>query len=518
MTINRDSESSHALIPIRLRYVLTGFIVVVAIFLLFYRLDQFPVPWYDEGSHLHVAKNFALHGVYADSSSEGYRPFGPAVGVGPTVMLPIAALFRLAGISIPAARLVIVVYSLVTLLAVYWLTRRFTRHNYALLAATLLLLVPVIRYVYYSRTVVGEVPGLAFLLLGLWLWLRPGQHTFRRLLGIGILMGLACITKNQYAFFILPSLLLNWIADRVWYRRRAASYYVIPGIVAGLMFGTWTYIVIIQPGSGDNFADSLATLREAADGALIVLTRDSLTRVFAILADSGLYGTLFIPAFIYGTTVSLPRNEEGQQYGTIMIFLAVSTAFFVVSLGWDRYAFAPATLVVVFVVVMIRDLVHEFKFDWNGWRNALGVKSRISSRAIFCLVAGWLFVVLIAPTYLRFNEVTRLGNGNAYQVKEWLNAHAPEDALIETWEQELGVLTDHRFHYPPQITLAYSVAAQWQNGPEASQFYDFREYGNPEYVIVGPFGVYTGLYPTERLIEYDLKTVIGAYSIYQHQN
>ena len=36
-------------------------------------------------------------------------------------------------------------------------------------------------------------------------------------------MGLACITKNQYAFFILPSLLVNWIADMLWYRQRGAS-------------------------------------------------------------------------------------------------------------------------------------------------------------------------------------------------------------------------------------------------------------------------------------------------------
>lgn len=518
MTKKRDTQSFPALIPSRLRYVITGLVIVVTLFLLLYRLDQFPVPWYDEGSHLHVAKNYALYGVYADSSSEGYRPFGPAVGVGPTVILPIAAVFRAGGVNLVSARLVIVVYSFITLIATYLLVRRFARHNYALLGAIMLLLVPVIRYVYYSRTIVGEVPGLAFLLLGLWIWLRPGHHGFLSQLTVGILMGLACITKNQYAFFILPSLLLNWFADMLWYRQRGPSYYIIPGLVAGIMFGAWTYIVIIYLGSGTNFADNLATLREAADGALIVLNRDSLTRVFAILADSGLYGTLFIPAFIYGATASVPRNEVGQRNGTVMIFLAVSSAFFIVSLGWDRYAFAPATLVVVFVVIMIRDLVQEFKFDWRGWRNALGMDSRIASRAIFCVVLGWLFVTLAAPTYLRFNEVTRLGNTDAYLVRDWIQANIPQDALIESWEQDLGVLTDHRIHYPPQITLAYAVAAEWQNGPAAAQFYDFRDYGNPDYVIVGPFGVYTGLYPADRLIEYQLETIVGAYRVYKHWN
>src|SRR5262245_22025064 len=121
------------------RIVLTGLVVALTLFLMLYRLTDYPTPWYDEGSHLHVAKNIALHGVYADSSSEGYRAFGPAVGVGPTIMLPIAALFKLVGISIPLARLVIVAYSLLTLLFVYIITLRFVSWPYALLAVLLLL-------------------------------------------------------------------------------------------------------------------------------------------------------------------------------------------------------------------------------------------------------------------------------------------------------------------------------------------------------------------------------------------
>ncbi|NWG18486.1 MAG: hypothetical protein HXY41_17830, partial [Chloroflexi bacterium] len=88
-------------------------VAAVAAFLLLYRLDVYPEPWYDEGSHLHVAKNYALNGIYADYSSEGIRYYGPAVGVGPTVMLPVAALFNLFEVSIPLARLAIVVYGFV---------------------------------------------------------------------------------------------------------------------------------------------------------------------------------------------------------------------------------------------------------------------------------------------------------------------------------------------------------------------------------------------------------------------
>ena len=104
-------------------FLLVGLLLLGA-FLLVYHLDQYPAPWYDEGSHLHVAKNFALNGVYSDFSSEGNRPFGPAVGVGPTVLLPIALLFKVGGVSIPLARVVIVVYGVLALALLYLVTAR----------------------------------------------------------------------------------------------------------------------------------------------------------------------------------------------------------------------------------------------------------------------------------------------------------------------------------------------------------------------------------------------------------
>src|SRR6476659_1104249 len=84
-------------------------------FLAIYRLADYPTTWFDEGSHLHVPKTLLRYGVYADYSSDGLRYFGPTLGVGPTVMLPIAAVFKLFGIGLVQARSVIVVYLLVAL-------------------------------------------------------------------------------------------------------------------------------------------------------------------------------------------------------------------------------------------------------------------------------------------------------------------------------------------------------------------------------------------------------------------
>ncbi len=498
--------------------VATGLVVVVALFLHFYNLQNYPIPWYDEGSHLHVAKNMALHGVYADSSSEGYRPFGPAVGVGPTVMLPIAALFSVFGVSISLARLVIVAYSLLTLLLVYIIAMRFVRWPFALLAVVLVLLIPNIRYLYYSRTVVGEAPGMFFFLAGLALWLHPRGRTVLGLVCVGTLIGLAAITKNQYAFFMLPALLLNWMADIFWYKQRGWRYFVIPGVISGLIFAGWLYIVIIKLGEGGDFAENLRTLQTAGTGALIVIDKYSIQRVAKLLAGEGTYGALFIPAVLYSVIVSLRRSKVGQDRGIITMFLLVSTLLFSISLGWDRYAFGPVVLVVIFLVMLIRDLANIAAVDNIGIVQSVRQANPSPALLMILLLIGWLIVTVGFPVYNRFNDVTNQGLDDVYVLADWIKTNIPNDALIETWEQEIGILTDNTIHYPPQIMLAHSVEAQWQGGESVSEYYDFREPSPPEYVIRGPFGAFTGLYPDDRLTDYEIIQVIGPYQVFQRRS
>src|SRR5262245_37806772 len=82
-------------------------LIAVALFLALVNLPYAPRTWFDEGSHLHVPKTIVQRGVYADISSEGYRYHGPTIGIGPTIMLPVALVFKLAGVGLIQGRLVI---------------------------------------------------------------------------------------------------------------------------------------------------------------------------------------------------------------------------------------------------------------------------------------------------------------------------------------------------------------------------------------------------------------------------
>ncbi|MCG8352470.1 MAG: glycosyl transferase, partial [Chloroflexales bacterium] len=112
-------------------------LIMLALLLAFVNLPYAPRTWFDEGSHLHVPKTLVQHGVYADISSEGFRYFGPTIGVGPTVMLPIAAAFKFTGVGLLQGRLVIVAYLLLALGVFYLLARRLYGAWVALLALAL---------------------------------------------------------------------------------------------------------------------------------------------------------------------------------------------------------------------------------------------------------------------------------------------------------------------------------------------------------------------------------------------
>lgn len=494
-------------------------LLLVGAFLLLYHLDQYPAPWYDEGSHLHVAKNFALNGVYADFSSEGNRPFGPAVGVGPTVLLPIALLFKAAGVSIPLARVVIVIYGVLALVLLYVLAARLVNRRAALVAVALALLSPAVDFVYNARTVLGEVPGLFFILAGLWLWLKPGKHNLQNLLLVGLLFGLACITKNQYALFTLPSLLLAWFADLLWYKRRGWRYFVVPGIVAGVVFFAWTFIVILLLGqTGGSFSENLADLRAASAGAFFLFKPSAIQSALRFLVDGALYGGLAVPVLLYGFVLSLRRDETGQQFGIIMIFIILGLGLFISSLAWPRYAFAPLVLLSIFVARLFSDLTNGFRPDWKGLRAALRGDSASAVNFGTILVIGWLAVALLLPLFTQISAVQGQGRTDAYETAAYVNSNIPADSIIETWEQELGVLSNHQFHYPPQSALAKSVAAEWFGAAPVSESYDFREAANAAYVIVGPFAKYTNVYPADRLTAYQLLDTIGAYDIYQRRS
>lgn len=457
-------------------------------------LPYAPPTWFDEGSHLHVPETLVRHGVYADISSEGFRYFGPTIGVGPTVMLPVAAAFQLGGVGLTQGRLVIVAYLVLACVAFYLLARRLYGWQVAVLALLLALASRTLRFdgmLEYGRQVLGEVPGIAFLLLGLLAYsaavLTPARARRYSLLA-GLSFGLALVTKNQFVLIVTPSLGLLALLDWTYYRAGGWWVRLAPPVIAVACFGAWTVAMLTFFGP-DGFAANLAKTRQAAGGAIFVFDPEATRRAVLYLVQ--VYGGLLVPGLVYGLWRSRARSRQALATLAPPLMASLWIAWYVTSLGWPRYAFAAVILGAMPVALLCVD----------AWR-ALTARRR---PALAWLGAAYVALVIAVPLALT-TRVVLSPRDAAQQMAAYLDLNVPQDAIVETWEPEMGVLTDHNYHYVPTELLDPAVRRQWLGGPPVA--YDGLE-AQPPYVLLGPFSDYTAIYPAE-ILERDYAPVYNA--------
>ncbi len=512
MTASRSSAGRAAL-PAWLPYAAA---VLVVAGLAFFNLTQYPLPWYDEGSHLHVPKTLVRFGQYADYSSEGFRYYGPTIGVGPTVMLPIAAAFKLFGVGLFQARAVIALYLIGAVVALFWLARGLGGERLAWVAAALLLGTRGVALLEYGRQVLGEVPGLFFVVAGLALWLGAWEKAgWGRLVAVGALLGLGAVTKSQYFLVLAPALAAAWVLNLVYYRSVPQRVFIVPGVMLGASFALWQVVVIVFLGPGA-VAENLTLYREATASAATVFSPDLMERSLRELLSLKVYLGWLVPVLGYGVALALPRTRDAQRWGLLTVIIGVNLVWYVVaSVSWIRYAFLGLALSSLFVARFFADLTQGYTFDLGGlWRTLRAGAADWPGRALRATLLAWLAAMLLAPLAQSARPVL-LPPFNAPQaMADYLNANVPAEALIETWEPELGFLTDHNYHFPPQVLLYRSVSYIWAGGPPPSDGYTFVQDAQPDYVLAGQFSKYVDFYPETWLADYTLVTEIGPYSLY----
>jgi 4-amino-4-deoxy-L-arabinose transferase-like glycosyltransferase len=496
------------------KILLLAFGALLVYFFAFHNLARFPAPWFDEGSHLHVPKTLVQYGEYADISSEGFRYYGPTIGVGPTVMLPIAAAFKLFGIGLLQARLVMALYLLAALIVFFRLAEHLAGKWVAWIALALILSSRSVLFLEYGRQLLGEVPGFFFLVLALYLWFSKwNENNAKRLALIGLLFGLAMITKYQYLLFLAPTLILSWGLDVFYYKTSTHRNFLITGIVAAGSFGIWQVLTLQYLGPA-TMTENLALLRASAEGAAFNFNLGQLAANVGVLSSRAVFLEALLPAILYGFFVSLPRTREGQKFSVLFLLITLNLAWFIVaSIGWIRYAFLGLTLSSIFIARFFFTLTDGFKFDWSAgtFRSFFEVKN--ASRFALTL---WLIVIIATPLAKNVAEIAFPGPNNVQLMADYLNANVPEAAVIETWEPEIGFLTNHNYHYPENALLAVAVEQVYYGGEPVVDRYDFLETEQPEYLLVGEFAKWTLIYPVDYVVEnYQWVQTFGEYDLYQ---
>lgn len=489
--------------------LLTAWITLLSLVvaaLMFVNLAYAPRIWYDEGSHLHVPKTLVQDGVYADKSAEGYRFYGPTIGIGPTIMLPIAASFKLFGIGVAQGRIVIVLYGMLAFVLFFQLAKRSYGSFIALLALSLLASSRTLSqegFIEYSRQVLGEVPGFMFLCAGLLTWNtllnRPKLHE----VGIGLpfltglFFGLAMVTKNQFTLILVPAFGLIVLADLLYFRAATWKIRLLPPIVAIACFGLLTILQYQFLGAG-TFWETVQETRRAASGAIFVFNLGSSLKSLVYLIRPDLYGGLLIPGLVYAFWKLRQRDIRGLRDALVVIIIAVWLVWFVsASLGWPRYAFPAVALGALTTARLLADLVSFVRGRGNIYRFA---------------IMGFIVLIISIPL-LKTAIFVSQADYSAQRFAQVIDEQVPMNASIATWEQEMAILTAHNYRYPAQSLLNDAVKHQWFGGPAAH--YNWME--NPtEYVVIGPFAKYTLIADDPDFNEnYHLLNSTGPYDLYQ---
>lgn len=188
-------------------------LATVALWIVMFGLLETPIS-YDEGYNLQVPRHLAEHGAYAtDGSLWGTEPkfFDSFISTGPTVLMPVAVAFLLFGIHLWVARLVMVGFFLLLLMAAWCFCARAGGPRWGILGVAAVLVINghsdwPLSDLLSPVTVLGEIPAGA---LTLWACLMLP----RRIGWSGLLFGLAILAKLQMAI-ALPALLLGAFLSR----------------------------------------------------------------------------------------------------------------------------------------------------------------------------------------------------------------------------------------------------------------------------------------------------------------
>jgi 4-amino-4-deoxy-L-arabinose transferase-like glycosyltransferase len=494
-------------------------LLVLVAGLLIVKLEQWPSTWYDEGFNLQAARNLVELGRYGIQSSEGFRSFDPLVSSGPTVILPVALVFKVLGIGLLQARVTMVMFALLSVLLFYILSGSLFDEKTTITAVLLMVAIPYFsddftaNFLGLGRMVLGEIPNLVFVVSGSLIWFAALERKSNLLLAIaGVVFGLAAITK-QHSLMVIACLIFIWLVDRLWFHQLHWSQSLIPFGISLVLVLTWS---IIQAHFGASYVtQSTLTDRIITNAFIGLLSPAQIIHNLRVLFGSGflIWG---LPGLIFGISVCSRNTRKGLKRCFILLICAVWLAWFVIaSIGWLRYAFLGLALTTMFTANLFVDLSAGLTFlPYNGIFNR---KRRFDYVFYFRSLAVTIMIVLIVLTPLQesVKQILFGDETSPFEFAQYLDERIPRRVIIESFEPEIVFLSDHFFHQPDLRVLMKTVRHVQLGEPYPAGFYSLHEI-NPDYIVVGEFASWTGLYE-QKLKDGSLIPVktIGDYELYQ---
>lgn len=327
----------------------------VALFFFLRELGTFPSAWEDDSIFMLVARMLADgHGYTLPILGKMWQ-YPYILGVGPTLTVPSAVAIQIFGFSVAAARTAQVLYLTGCSVCVYTFSRAISDRTNARWATAML--VTLSAFVNTGKPVLGEVPALFFLMLGLLFWLRADQSAHLRWsMLVGAMFGLAAVTKLTFGI-VFPALALCIVVALLRKSYKSIVELITILVVALLFFSSWKIVEIMHNESSLSFLLLRSGLGNGAVPFNVLRNNASLLlrmpyQYFAFLFTFAVVGA-------WGMRKSMTCYKLCFLWACIILF----TIYFFNNEGWYRHLLPAHVLLLSFVTFGVRRLLGN---RWGG--------------------------------------------------------------------------------------------------------------------------------------------------------
>lgn len=329
------------------RNILFGFgiliILAFVIFNSFYKLSESPATWTDEGLIVQTAQTLVGRGVYSFQVAPTELISPSFISTSYPVTFPIALSFYLFGISLLHARIVMALYIITLFLSVFLLFRH--RIKEGLLWA--LLLIASFPPLYgHGKNVLGEIPGLFFLLMSAFFLksTEDDKDNLTKWAFFGLFFGLTVATKPIFILMIPAFLFILYkiyISDKYMDLKKFGVLFIFSFLPVLIWFNvhffstdSWLSVV--------NYYSNPHALKIIP--AILLNLKDFVSHARTLFAGSIFLFWSFVLGRSYYKKKDIPLYESYLYITSLFIFI-----FYFRNPPYYRYFFVPEALSLIFL-------------------------------------------------------------------------------------------------------------------------------------------------------------------------
>jgi hypothetical protein len=185
--------------------------------------------------------------------------------------------------------------------------------------------------------------------------------------------------------------------------------------------------------------------------------------------------------------------------------------YVLLTVGWDRYAFLGLAMASLLVARLLGAATDDFRLrlpaPGSATRNAwLLFAARVA-------LLAWVSLGLVASGARLAAAIAVPPPADGREMADYIDANVPTEEVVETWEPEMGFLSDHSFHFPPSRLMADAIAYAYLDGPPAYHSYPIAE---PRFFLAGEYSIITRAYDFDAMMpHYRLLKEAGAFRLYE---